>query len=174
MGGREAMASSLFQASVILDMAIQIENHGIAFYRGCLQSPVGSRLKDVFKYLIDQEQSHIRIFRSMKKEVSEDTLPEDYPGEMQSYINTFVKKEVFNSPAEAAQEAASLNSALEAVTFAIDFEKRSIRFYSEIQSRVRSSEREKISRIIAEENRHIQNLNDLREQLTEERKSGIE
>jgi rubrerythrin len=163
----EVMEPSFFRASVILDMAIQIENHGIAFYRGCLQSSVGSKLKDVFNYLIDQEHKHIGTFSEMKKELSEDTLPEDYPGEIQSYINAFVKKEVFNSPAEAAQEAASLNSALEAVDFAIDFEKRSIRFYSEIQPRVRSSESEKIGKIIAEENKHIQNLNNLRKQLTE-------
>jgi rubrerythrin len=161
------MEPSLFRAGVIFDMAVQIENHGIAFYQACLQSPVGPKLKDVFTYLIDQEHNHIRIFNSMKKEVSEETLPEDYPGEMQSYINAFVKKEVFNSPAEAAQEADSLNSALEAVDFAIDFEKRSIRFYSEIQPRVRSSESEKISQIIAEENKHIQNLNDLRKQLAQ-------
>jgi rubrerythrin len=94
-------------------------------------------------------------------------LFEDYPGEMQSYINASVKNEVFNSPAEAAQEAASLNSALEAVDFAIDFEKRSIQFYFEIQRRVRRSESEKISKIIAEENHHIQNLNNLRKQLAE-------
>jgi rubrerythrin len=161
------MEPSLFRASVIMDMAIQIEHHGIAFYRGCLQSPLGSKLNDVFNYLIDQEHNHIRIFSHMKKEVSEDTLPEDYPGEMQSYINASVKNEVFNSPAEAAQAAASLNSALEAVDFAIDFEKRSIQFYFEIQRRVRRSESEKISKIIAEENHHIQNLNNLRKQLAE-------
>jgi rubrerythrin len=161
------MESSLFKASVIIDMAIQIEHHGIAFYRACLQSPVGSQVKDVFSYLIDQEHNHIRIFSEMKKEVSEDTLPEDYPGEMQSYINAFVKKEVFNSPAEAAQEAASLNSALEAVDLAIDFEKRSIRFYSEIQPLVRRSESEKIGKVIAEENNHIQNLDNFRKQLIE-------
>ena len=161
------MEPSLFRASVIFDMAIQIENHGIAFYQACLQSPVGSKVKDVFTYLVDQEHTHIRIFSAMKKEVSEDRLPEDYPGEMQSYINAFVKKEVFSSPAEAAQEVASLHSALEAVDLAIDFEKRSIRFYSEIQPRVRTSESEKIAQIIAEENNHIQKLNDLRKQLNQ-------
>jgi rubrerythrin len=161
------MEKPLFRAGEIMDMAIQIEHHGVAFYQACLKSPLGQELKDVFNYLIDQEHKHIRIFSAMKKEVSEDTLPEDYPGEMQSYINAFVKKEVFNSPAEAAEEAASLNSALQAVDLAIDFEKRSIRFYSEIQPRVRSSESEKIGKIITEENNHIQDLDNLRKQLIE-------
>ena len=160
------MKTPLFRAAEILNMAIQIEYHGIAFYRACLRSPVGSQVKEVFSHLIDQEQSHIRIFRAMKKEVSEDRLPEDYPGEMQSYIDAFVDKQVFKNPTEAARKAASLNSATEAVDLAIDFEERSIRFYSEIQPHVRRSEREKLDNVIAEEHSHIRNLNELRQKLS--------
>jgi rubrerythrin len=160
------MQQSIFRAGEILDMAIQVEHHGISFYQACLQSPMGPKIKHVFDHLIEQEHNHIRIFRAMKKEVANEELPEDYPGEMQSYIDAFVDKQVFKSPTEAARKAASLNSATEAVDLAVDFEERSIRFYSAIQPHVRRSEREKLDNVIAEEHSHIRNLNELRQKLS--------
>lgn len=166
------MQMPLFRAGEIMDMAIRIEHHGITFYQACLQSAIASEIEDVFNLLIDQEHNHVRIFTEMKKGVANDDLPEDYPGEMQNYINSFVKKEVFDSPAEASRKAAQLKSPLAAVDFAIDFEKRSIRFYSEIKPRVRRSESEKLDQVIAEEHGHIRMLDDLRKKLTEQKMRG--
>jgi len=160
------MEQPLFRVAEILDMAIQIEHHGIAFYQACLRSSSGPRIKDVFDYLIAQEHDHIQTFSAMKSEVAQDSLPEDYPGEMQSYIKAFVSKAVFNSPAEAAQKGASIESAAAAVDFAIGFEERSIGFYSEIQPRLRRSEIEKLGKVIAEEHDHIRQLRQLRKKLS--------
>jgi len=161
------MEQPLLRAAEVLQMAIQIEHHGIAFYQACLQSPIRREVKDVFNFLIDQEHEHVLIFTAMKKGVSDDALPEDYPGEMQSYINSFVKREVFDSPAEASQKAFGLKGPVAAVDFAINFEKRTIRFYDELKPRVRRSESEKLNKVIAEEHDHIRKLDDLRKKLTE-------
>lgn len=162
------MQQPLFRVAEILDMAIQIEHHGIAFYRACLKSPVAAPLKDVFRYLIDQEHNHVQVFRTMKQEVADDALPEDYPGEMQNYIRSFVKKEVFYGPEAASQKASGLEHPLEAVDLAIDFEERSIRFYSEVKPRVRRSESDQLDKVIAEEHGHIRDLDELRKKINQE------
>jgi rubrerythrin len=154
---------SIFQAREILDMAVQIERQGVAFYQACRQSAVGEKAEDVFRFMIGQEKAHMDVFSSMKAGLQAALLPEEYPGERQSYLKSFVKNEVFYAPQQAARKAAQMEDLDKAVDFAVDLEKRSIRFYSGLKSMVRRSERAKIDEVIAQEHGHIRRLRELRQ-----------
>jgi rubrerythrin len=159
------MEQSMFRAQEIMDMAIQIEHQGVAFYKGCLQSAPSDEIKDIFNFLIDQENRHIEIFSNMKDNVLDESLPEEYPGETKSYIDSFVKNEVFYRPEDASQKASQTQDPYQTINFAIDFEKRSILFYSGMKQVVRRSESTKIEEVIAQEHDHIRRLLGLRRNL---------
>lgn len=159
------MSPAIFRAADILGMAVQIERQGIAFYGTCMDWIDSSELKDTFAYLIAQERVHLDLFSDMKKSSGELELPESYPGESQSHMAAFVRDRVFSTPEKAHEAARGLGNALEAVDLAVGFEEKSIAFYNFAKERVRDSDRASIERIVREEQRHIDRLNDLRRKL---------
>jgi rubrerythrin len=161
------MPTAIFRAAEILDMAIQIERQGIAFYDTCRETIDSSDLKEIFAYLTAQEQVHLRFFSEMKKNSKDFSLPESFPGEYESYLSAFVREKVFSTPDSAAEKARRLTDAHSAVDWALGFERKSIDFYNLIKDKVRASEGAAIERIIREEQRHIARLNELRRKLDE-------
>ena len=159
----------IFRASEILEMAIQMERRGLAFYKACAEASVQAALQDVFQFMIDQELKHVEIFANMKKRLAEDyRLPESYPGETGSYLNSFLEDQVFLSPEQAADKVREISNPLQAVDLAVRFEKGSILFYSGIKQMVRSSEHDQVERVIVEEHRHIRRLLELRRRFAED------
>lgn len=159
------MSKSLFRAAEILDMALRIENRGVSFYSGCAAKSRSPRTKEVFAFLENQEKMHYQIFDRMKTEPG-DVLPaESYPGEYQRYVDAFIKDKVFDSSAAAGKKAENIDDPIEAIDWALTFEQRSIDFYTAIAANIRASEIETVDKIIAEEKRHIDQLNDLRDSL---------
>jgi len=157
-----AMKQSIFRASEILDMAVEIEKEGLAFYRAAREN-AASPVVEVLNFLIAQEEQHVRIFSEMKTKVDEHfLLPESYLGEREAFINSFVKDQVFYNPLKAMEQFRGVVDVLETIRIAIDFERRSILFYSWIKQIVRRSEGEAIDRIISEEHAHIGKLLQLR------------
>ena len=156
------MAPSMFRAAEVMDMAVQIERQGVDFYKACLQSAADKRVKEVFKFLIDEEKRHIEIFSTMKEDMQQEPLPEEYPGEIRSYMEGFVKNEVFYPPKDAVQKASQMENPNRTVDFAVEFEKRSILFYSGLKQLVRRSEGARIDDVIAQEHGHIRRLLGLR------------
>lgn len=154
------MQDDIFRASEIMDMAMQIERDGVQFYRQCAGADMEPQVKEVFEYLIDQEKEHLRVFARMKEGVEDYRLPESYPGEMRSYVKSFVEGRVFSKTAEDQQ--LQLDNDREAVRFAIEFEERSILFYSTMKELVRASEKEVLDQVIGEEHKHIRQLLELR------------
>jgi rubrerythrin len=156
-------ATDLFKASEMLDMAVRIEQQGLKFYEACLASQGNPKAREVFRYLMDQEKEHARVFSHMKAELRDDyALPESYPGEMQHYMEAFVKGEVFEDPAQAEKKTTEMSDPLDAIDFGLDIEKASILFYSRMKPYVRDSESRNVDRIIAEEQEHVRRLLSLR------------
>ena len=160
---------SVFRAVELMDMAIRIEAHGRAFYEACLHATKDVKLREVFRYLLEQEAVHARVFSAMKEGMDADeTLPESYPGELRNYLEAFVEREVFDDPDSASKRVAEIKDPSDAIEAALEFEKQSILFYSGIKSLVRQSEAEQVDRVIAEEHQHVRRLKALREEVTRE------
>ncbi|MFO7984907.1 MAG: ferritin family protein [Desulfatiglandaceae bacterium] len=157
---------ALFRAGELLDMAVQIEYQGLEFYRACVDAQTDPRVKNVFQYLADQEMEHAGVFSRMKAQLKDDyPLPESYPGEMQNYLDTFVKGKVFEGPDQAERRGSEIDDPVEAVDFGLEIEKASILFYSGMKGYVRSSEVQDIDRVIAEEQQHVRRLLSLRKDM---------
>jgi rubrerythrin len=163
------MEQSIFRASEIFDMAVGVEEQGIAFYQAA-QTVIPSQIDDVLNYLIDQQRVHAETFLRMKEEVKDDfLLPESYPGERANYMNSFTRDQVFFDPLQALKQFKNVADELDAIRIAVDYERRSILFYAWIKQIVRKSEADVIDKIIAEEHLHISRLLKLRQEIEESR-----
>ena len=165
----------IIRACELMDMAIQVENQGIDFYRSCLKinTAVDRRVKEVFDFLLGQERIHRDTFEDLKRQITEDyPLDESYPGELRSYIDTYIKGRIFFDPVDAIKEldrmAGSAEGPLEAISFGVSFEQKSILFYSALRGSVRQSELITLDKVVNEEHNHIKALLKLRRQLTGE------
>lgn len=162
------MTKPLFQAAEVLDMAIEIERQGLAFYRGCTAARASESVAEVFEYAADQERRHIEQFAQMKRDLDEYTVPESYPGETLSYLRGFLSERLFTSVDDASCSAEAIEDEVEAVDMAVELERSTIAFYSGIKQIVRESEQGVIDEIIDEEHRHIRRLLALKNALTTE------
>lgn len=162
------MERPLFQAAEVLDMAIEIERMGLAFYRGCQAARATEAVAEVFDYAAEQEQRHIEVFSQIKRDLAEYTVPESYPGETQAYLRGFAGTRVFEDVDEATCSAEEMEDELDALQTALDLEHSSISFYTGVKELVRESERDVIDKILAEEHEHIRRLRELQHRLTGE------
>lgn len=155
----------LFRAAEILDMAIQIEHQGLAFYQACMAAAREQKVREVFEFMIGQEKEHVETFSRMKEGLDEVRLPETYSGETRKYVDSFVKDRVFHEIEKASSDASQAPDPFRAIEFAIEFQQRSVHFYARIKHVVRASESEAVEKIISEEHGHIRCLLALREEL---------
>lgn len=165
------MGHPLFRASEVLDMAMQVERSGVAFYEICIQAALGPHTAQVFEYLLAQEHRHLETFTRMKEGLDDYRLPEAYPGELERYLESFIKDQALFKPELASQQAREIDDPFQAVDWAMGFEKNSILFYTSIKQVVRSSERQIVDRVIAEEHSHIRRLLALQQKLKSEQET---
>lgn len=155
----------LFQATEILDMAIRIERNGADFYEACAEAASNPAAREVFKYLVEQEHRHLELFQGMKQGLETQSLPESYPGELLAYIESLVSDRVFEEAQRGREQAQRIGDHEEAIRFAIEFEEKSILFYSAVKQVARESEKHVIEEVIGEEHKHILRLIELRDRL---------
>ncbi|MFO8081910.1 MAG: ferritin family protein [Armatimonadota bacterium] len=159
------MDKPLFQAAEVIDMAIEIERQGLAFYEGCAVARASESVSEVFEYAADQERRHIERFAKMKRDLDEYSVPEGYPGETIAYLRGFLKNRLFTSVDDASCSAEAIEDEMEAVEMAIDLERSTIGFYSGVKQIVRDSEKGVVDDLIEEEHQHIRRLLELKESL---------
>ncbi len=159
------MEKPVFRASDVLGMAVELERQGQEFYQAFLNAGgLNLRIKQIFEFLVAQERRHEEIFRDMQANVPDSPLPESYPSEMRSYMDSFVRKRVFYEKPAVQKEVAGMENYIDAIAFAVTFEERSISFYRKVKEAVRTSEHKDIDGIIREEHNHILRLKELREE----------
>jgi len=124
------------------------------------------RARDAYKYLADEEKRHIEIFQNILASPTDYRPPETYTEEYGLYLKALVDSAVFSDDQVARQMAQKVGSDAEAIQIALGAEKDSILFYSEMRDLVRSSDREVIDKIIAEEKSHLRHLSEFKRKLS--------
>ncbi len=158
------MENPVFRAAELLDMAVRIERQGLEFYETCLVYAEHPQVREALEFMAKEEGRHVEVFTRMKTGLEHYELPESYPGEMQAYVDSFVKDKVFLAP-EDGPKTLPLSDTVQVIDTAIGFEQRSILFYSAMKQVVRESDRDVIERVIVEEHSHIRRLLALRNDL---------
>jgi len=141
----------------VLDLAIQTEERGEAFYRQAVRLAETDEAKELFTYLADQETVHRTTFEALAKDVTlVETSSADWQ-EIAEYIAATVDRAFFSDQGAigSVPQAASVQEMIRA---AMTFEKETLLFFYQLRDLVRPAHREAIDQIVDEEKTHVRRL----------------
>jgi rubrerythrin len=152
-----------FNAESIFEIGVQIEKNGRAFYLEAAEKVSDDAIKSLLTELADWEKEHIKLFDQLKAELP-DTMREDNlfdpENEFYTYLQAAANSHVFVGSIDVSQLVAQCKSPAEIFDLALRFEKDSVVYYTTMKRMVADHlGREKITRLIDEELKHIDILN---------------
>jgi len=159
--------SIAFNADEVFEMAEQIELNGAKFYREAAANAANREVKEMFLNMASMEDGHLRTFKEMRKDLSEQEKAEtvyDPYGEASLYLQALADSKGFEGMISPTQKLTGKESTREVLEIAIGAEKNSVLYYVGLKDAVPvGAGRDKVEAIIREEVRHIA---DLRRRLT--------
>lgn len=142
----------------IIDLAIEIEKSGYAFYDHALKrKDLSAKAKELIEKLRDQEKQHEYFFISLE---SKDDLGLIDHGPDQEVVNDYLRAivnyRIFNNADAAIKKVLAAKNELEIIADAIDFEKDTLLFFQGIKDIMKDSKSKDIlEKVIHEEISHI-------------------
>ena len=118
----------------IIEMAIQIETSGAAFYKRLKELATSDESRDLFEYLEKAEYVHIKDFEAILAAALARPGRHEYSITDTDllYLRAFASRRIFSSPEDAVNKAENLDNVIEAIDMALDFELKSVGFYREM------------------------------------------
>jgi rubrerythrin len=157
--------SIAFYGNELINIAIGIEKRGIAFYDVIARSTKNAAARDIFRYLVEMEQDHVKIFEQMLKEGENQETAETYAGEYAAYLQALVDSAVFTDEKATSELANQAENDSSAVELGISAEKDSILFYYGMRELMPKQREQTLDKIIAEEKLHLKQLIELKKKL---------
>ena len=148
-----------FSVREVVEQAIQTEKTGREFYTAMASKfHEQNELKKLFETLAAQEVRHEQVFTELKDKIKDET-PEGWD-EVSLYLKAIVDSEFFLGKDKSLAAIRNVNTSLEAITFALGFERETLLYYYGLRDGVK--DKEIVDNIIREEKSHIVWLGDLR------------
>lgn len=155
-----------FTIQEIVEIAIEIEKNGEVFYSALSESAETAKIRELFKYLSEEENKHKVRFQEILKSVGGYEISEIYYAtEYMGYMKALADERVFKKGVSVLDIAKKIKSPKEAINIAIDFEKDSIIFLYEMREMIDENEKEAIQLLLDEERGHIRKLSKLKAEI---------
>ncbi|MDD2229355.1 MAG: ferritin family protein [Candidatus Cloacimonetes bacterium] len=159
---------AVYSVNEVIEMAVQIEKNGFAFYHEATKrKDIDPKAKEFIEFLRDQELNHEKLFLSLRDELDNEVLQLSQDWELVAeYLKTIVEGRIFNSEHSAIQLAAEAKDIHGVVDNAITFEKDTLLYFHAIADNISNPKTKDILRkIINEEVSHVLKLNDFKKKL---------
>ncbi len=160
-----------FSKNEIIEMAVQIEKSGYAFYNEALKKKeLSDTGKNLLTILRNEEVRHEKYFLSLRDEMDNMQLDESGDwGLISDYIKTITDSRLFNDVESAVKLASEAVSELEIFDYAVKFEKDTILYFHTIKDKVLNVDTtEVLKKIIDEEISHVLKLTEYKQSLVKE------
>jgi rubrerythrin len=152
----------------IIEMAVQIERNGYAFYHEATKrKDLDPKSLEFLAFLRDQELNHEKTFLNLRDDQDMSVLELSADWELvAAYLKTIVDGRIFNDEFSAIRKATEAKDILAVVDFAITFEKDTLLYFHAINDSISNPKaKEALRRIINEEVSHVLKLNDYKKSL---------
>jgi rubrerythrin len=153
---------NIFAASEIIELGIQIEKNGKDFYDTLAGQSKNQKAIQIFKYLSNQEDLHISVFKKMLDSVQGYEPAESYTGEYAAYMSALASEHIFTQAGKGIEIARRVVSDKEAVELGLGFEKDSIIFYEGMKKMVPEYDQKIIQELIQQEQGHLTQLSEFK------------
>ena len=153
---------SIFKASDAVEMALEIETRGEAFYRAVAQKAQTPAIKALFEDLAEQEVLHRKTFAKLSKtQWAQPLMPDDQWDQYLTYMQVTIQNAFFSGEDKSLALAEQAQGEKEAIHMAMGFEKETLLFFHDLRDMVPEGEKKTVARIIAEEKAHLRRLADM-------------
>jgi len=150
----------MYSAEEVVELAIKTETNGKKFYEHAQKSAKDKELKELFGFLAAEEDRHRLIFETLRGRTERLMTPEDME-EIESYLNVIVESEFFLGSDKALVKVMDAKSRQEALSFALQFEKDTLLFYTEVSELAEGKTKDVLNEIIKEEKKHVRMISEL-------------
>ncbi|MEW6708793.1 MAG: ferritin family protein [Candidatus Riflebacteria bacterium] len=162
------MTSFNYNASELMELAIQIEKNGKNYFLAMAARTQNEKVREIFNYLAAEEQSHLENFVKISEKLGarEEEIPiaDEYSTpEMYDYVKAMFDGRVFPNLTSHEELAKEIKTDEQAVYHAISFEKDTVLFFTEILRMLGDDNENKalIEELIRQEKIHIARLHTL-------------
>jgi rubrerythrin len=155
----------MFQVSELVQVAVDDEKSGVAFYSTLAQKGKDPALKNTFADLAEQERYHQQRFEKMLADLGDYKAPERYADEYLTYLHTLTSQRAFPDERAAQRMAEQCPDDTSAVELSLRFERDTLILMNEMRRMVREKDRPIVDELIAEEQSHLVVLGEARRKL---------
>ncbi|MBN1582560.1 MAG: ferritin family protein [Anaerolineae bacterium] len=150
---------AFLKANDIVELAMQLEQNGEAYYRAVAQKAKTPEVQALFEDLAEQEVMHYKIFFKLSQSVKESPMMTDEEwDEYMKYLEATVQSAFFEGTDKALAAAEEAADEKEAVRKALSFEKETLLFFYDLRDTVPAGHREFVEKVADEEKKHIRRL----------------
>jgi len=86
---------NVFSPQEILRVAVKVEERGQSLYAALEEKATSDKLKNLWKYLKEQEELHRQIFQNMLNKIGDYIVYEFSPGEYEAYLKAISSQYIF-------------------------------------------------------------------------------
>jgi rubrerythrin len=158
--------AKMFEVAELVQVAVDDEKSGVAFYQTLSEKTQRAELKKTFATLADQERYHQKRFEEMLKDLGDYRPPDTYADEYLSYVHALTSDRAFPDEAVAQRRAQEVRDDHEAIALALRFERDTLVLMNEMRGMVRKKDRAIVDQLIGEEQQHVVDLTAARSKLT--------
>ena len=158
-----SIAQTITSLEAVLDLAVWLEKHGRSFYEKAEQEATDAGVKELFGTLAAEEGKHCAMYTDLYEfYTGKSAEGEELLGEYGKFIQLLIAEIV------GELEFDGVLTEEELITRALQFEKNTLLFFSEVKPLFRGKTGTIIEVVCREENRHIQQLMERRQLLREQ------
>jgi rubrerythrin len=148
----------MYSAREVIDIAIRLEKNAENFYRSSLGEISNPAMESTLVFLADQEHQHGQWFEKLKESVLVSTVDPELEKMSGVMLQGLIGDHMFSLGEADLSEVEKTETLID---LAVEHERDAIIFYQLLQSLIDSPEdSEVLNKIIAEENHHIEILQD--------------
>jgi len=147
-----------FNPQEIVKIAINIEENSRKLYQALEDKTKNEKLKLIYKYLKEQEETHAKTFHQILDNIGEYIVHEFSLGEYEAYLRAIASEYILTQDMINQKIEEGFNSDIEAIEFGISVEKDSILTYSALREYILDDKKEALDKIIGEERKHLISL----------------
>ena len=112
----------------LINLAIDIERRGIAFYDIMARTAENDAAREAFRYLVEMEREHVRTFQSMLSNVGESRFSKDRTQVNTTYLQALADSAVFTEDMATGETAAQIASDIGALEYLVNLSDLYVRY----------------------------------------------
>ncbi|MFH1092595.1 MAG: ferritin family protein [Candidatus Omnitrophota bacterium] len=149
----------------ILDIALRVEENGEHLYAKFEEETENETLKNVWKFLKEQEIGHQSKFKDMLNSAGDYMVNEFGTGDYDAYLEAIASTYIFTPEMISEKTEELFASDQDAIDFGLQIEKESILVYTALKEYVPNNKQKILDGIIKEEKKHVVVLTEFKKTL---------